>query len=315
MIPGVPDMTTRRLGRSELSIEPLALGTNVIGGTIDEAQSFAVLDAFVAEGFTAIDTADGYTGGKSETIIGNWMKARGNRDKVLVLTKVGANDGTGNRNNTAKWIRQGVENSLGRLQTDYIDLYQLHFPDNTTPQEETLGAFDDLIKAGKVRVIGASNFDSKRLADALEISKRNGWARYETLQNEYNLYERMPFEEAQEFCVREEISGLHYFSLARGFVTGKYRSEADAAKSPRGPGVVQRYFNDKGFRILAALDAVSARTGRPLVEVALAWLNAQPGTAAPIASATTVAQVAELARGARLVLGESDLKELTDAGK
>jgi aryl-alcohol dehydrogenase-like predicted oxidoreductase len=308
-------MTKRRLGRSDLSIEPLALGTNVIGGTIDEPASFAVLDAFVDEGFTAIDTADTYADSRSETIIGNWIKARSNRDKVLVFTKVGAKDPDGNRNNTAKWIRQGVENSLRRLQTDYIDLYQLHFPDGTTPQEETLGAFNDLIQAGKVRYIGASNFDSKQLGEALAVSAQHGWPRYETLQNEYSLYERAPFEEAQDFCVREEISGLHYFSLARGFVTGKYRTPADAAKSPRGQGVVDRYFNDKGFRILAALDAVSARTGAALVEIALAWLNAQPGTGAPIASATSVAQVAQLARGARLTLSAADLQELTDAGK
>jgi aryl-alcohol dehydrogenase-like predicted oxidoreductase len=308
-------MAKRRLGRSELEIEPLALGTNVIGGTIDEAQSFKVLDAFVGEGFTPIDTADGYAGGKSETIIGNWMKARGNRDKVLVLTKVGGNDGTGNRNNTAAWIAQGVENSLRRLQTDYIDLYQLHFPDGKTPQEETLGAFDKLIKAGKVRVIGCSNFDTRLLGEALKLSREKGLPRYETLQNEYNLYERSKFEEVQDLCVREQVSGLHYFALARGFVTGKYRKPEDASKSPRGPGVVERYFNDKGFRILAALDAVAKRTGASLTAIALAWLNAQPATAAPIASATTVEQVRELAQGARLTLSAVDLKELTDAGK
>ncbi|HHY51408.1 MAG TPA: aldo/keto reductase [Alphaproteobacteria bacterium] len=308
-------MARRRLGKSDIEIEPLVLGTNVIGGTIDEARSFEVLDAFLAEGFSAIDTADSYTGGNSETIIGNWMKARGNRDKVLIFTKVGSNDGTGQRNSSAAWIAQAVENSLRRLQTDYIDLYQLHFPDGRTPQEETLGAFDRLIRDGKVRAIGCSNFTTALLAEALAISAQRGLARYETLQNEYNLYDRAKFEEVQALCVRENVSGLHYFSLARGFVSGKYRTAADAAKSPRGPAVVERYLNDKGYRILAALDAVSARTGAAPVEIALAWLNAQPGTGAPIASATSVEQVRQLARGARLTLAEADLRALTDAGK
>jgi aryl-alcohol dehydrogenase-like predicted oxidoreductase len=308
-------MSKRRLGRSDLTMEPLVLGTNVIGGTIDEARSFEVLDAFMAEGFTAIDTADVYRAGASETIIGNWMKARGNRDQVLIFTKVGAENESGQRDNSAAWIAEGVERSLRRLKTDYIDLYQTHWPDARTPQEETLGAYDKLIRAGKVRAIGASNFDTKLLGEALEISRRQGLARYDTLQNEYNLYERESFEEVQDLCVREEVSGIHYFSLARGFVTGKYRTEADAGKSPRGPAVVQRYFNDKGFRILAALDRVHERTGAARVEIALAWLNAQPGTAAPIASATSVEQVKELARGARLTLSEEDLRDLTEAGK
>jgi aryl-alcohol dehydrogenase-like predicted oxidoreductase len=308
-------MATRQLGRSDLHIEPLVLGTNVIGGTIDEPTSFAVLDAFLAEGFTAIDTADSYTKGNSETIIGNWVKARGNRDKVLIFTKVGSNDGTGNRNSTAAWIAQGVEASLKRLQTDYIDLYQLHFPDGKTPQEETLGAFDKLVKAGKVRVVGASNFTTAQLGEALDISKNKGLPRYETLQNEYNLYDRAKFEEVQDLCVKEQVSGIHYFSLARGFVTGKYRTKDDASKSPRGPAVVDKYLNDKGFRILAALDRVAKRTGAAQGEIALAWLNAQPGTAAPIASATSVDQVISLALVGRLSLSEADLKDLTEAGR
>jgi aryl-alcohol dehydrogenase-like predicted oxidoreductase len=308
-------MTKRRLGRSDLHIEPLVLGTNVVGGTIDEARSFEVLDAFIAEGLNAIDTADSYGKGASETIIGNWMRARGNRDNVLVFTKVGSDMGQGHRDLSARWIVEEVENSLRRLRTDYIDLYQSHWPDPNTPQEETLGAYERLVQAGKVRVIGCSNYDTSLLREALDISARNGWPRYDTLQNEYNLYERQSFEEVQDLCVEEEVSGIHYFSLARGFVTGKYRSPQDAGKSPRGPGVVDRYLNDKGYRILAALDAVSGRTGAAPVEIALGWLNAQPGTAAPIASATTVEQVQQLARGARLVLGEADLKELTDAGK
>ena len=308
-------MTKRRLGRSNLEIDPLVLGTNVIGGTIDQDQSFRVLDAFVDEGFTAIDTADVYTGGKSETIIGNWLEARGNRGKVLVFTKIGANDGTGARNNSAKWIAEGVENSLRRLKTDYIDLYQTHWLDGHTPQEETLGAYDKLIKAGKVRAIGASNFDTALLTEALGLSAGRGLPRYQTIQNEYNLYDREGFEKVQDYSVKNDVSGIHYFSLARGFVSGKYRTPEDAGKSPRGPAVVQKYLNPKGFRILAALDAISARTGASLTAIALAWLNAQPGTGAPIASATTVEQVKELAEGARLALSAADIQELTDAGR
>lgn len=308
-------MTARRLGRTDLHIEPLVLGTNVIGGTCDEPRSFEVLDAFVEAGFTAIDTADIYTRGMSETIIGNWLKARGNRDKVLIFTKVGADNGTGQRDNSARWIAEGIENSLRRLQTDYVDLYQTHWLDGKTPQEETLRAYEKLVADGKVRFLGASNYDAGQLREALDISAANGWPRYETVQNEYNLYARQGFEAVQDLCVAEEISGIHYFSLARGFVTGKYRSPADAGKSPRGPAVVERYLNDKAYRILAALDAVAARTGAGLAEIALAWLIAQPGTGAPIASATSVEQVRELARGARLTLDAADLRELTEAGR
>ena len=315
-------MTKRRLGRSELFIDPLVLGTNVIGGTVDEKTSFDILDAYVAEGFTAIDTADSYSrwipgnDSESEKIIGRWIKARGNRDKVLVFTKVGSDMGQGHRDLSAKWIIEEVEHSLRRLQTDYIDLYQSHWPDPNTPQEETLEAHDRLVKAGKVRSIGTSNHDVALLSEALEISRRRGFARYETIQNEFNLYSREKFSGAlQELCVTEEVSGIHYFGLARGFLTGKYRVPADAAKSPRGKGVVDNYFNDRGFRILAALDKVSARTGAALSEIALAWVAAQPGVAAPIASATSVEQVKSLARGARLTLGAEDLKELTEAGK
>ncbi len=309
-------MSKRRLGRSELQIEPLVLGTNVFGGTIDEAQTFRVLDAFLAEGFSAIDTADIYGKGVSETLIGNWLAARQNRDKVMLFTKVGSDMGVaGHTGLSARWIAEAVEDSLRRLRTDYIDLYQSHRPDAATPEEETLEAYDRLVKAGKVRAIGCSNYDTKLLGTALDISARKNLARYDTLQNEYNLYARSSFEEVQDLCVEQEVSGIHYFALARGFVSGKYRVPADAAKSPRGPGVVDRYFNDKGFKILAALDAVAARTGAALSEIALAWLNAQPGTAAPIASATTVEQVGELARGARLTLDAADLAELTLAGK
>lgn len=308
-------MSKRQLGRSGLHIEPLVLGTNVIGRTIDEAQSFRVLDAFLAEGFSALDTADVYGKGASETIIGNWLKARGNRDKVLVFTKVGSEMAPGQTGLSAKWIIEEVERSLKRLQTDYIDLYQSHKPDPNTPEEETLRAYEALIKAGKVRALGCSNYDTRLLRQALDLSAGKGLPRYDTLQNEYNLYDRTSFEEVQGLCVAEQVSGIHYFSLARGFVSGKYRTAADAGKSPRGPAVVEKYLNEKGFRILAALDAIAARTGAAQAEIALAWLNAQPGTAAPIASATTVEQVAELARGARLTLSREDSDALTEAGR
>ena len=316
-------MTKRRLGRSELMIEPLVLGTNVFGWTADEPTSFAIMDAFLGEGFNAIDTADSYSrwvpgnDSDSEKIIGRWMKARGNRDKVLVFTKVGSDMGQGHKDLSGKWIEQEVEASLIRLQTDYIDLYQSHWPDERTPQEETLRAHDRLIKAGKVRYIGTSNHDEKLLTEALEISKREGLARYETIQNEFNLYSRAKFEgPAQDICVREEISGIHYAGLAQGFLSGKYRSEADASKSAgRGKGVVSKYLNEKGFRILAALDAVAGRTGAQPAEIALAWVAAQPAVAAPIASATSVEQLASLVRSARLQLSQQDLRDLTEAGR
>ena len=315
-------MAKRNLGRTDLSIEPIVLGGNVFGWTIDEQTSFEVLDAYVAEGFTAIDTADVYSrwvpgnDSESEKIIGRWMKARGNRDQVLVFTKVGADMGQGHTDLSARWIEEEVEASLKRLQTDHIDLYQSHWPDPKTPQEETLRAYDRLVKAGKVRFIGASNYDVALLREALEISKREGIARYDTIQNDFNLYTRDKFEgPLQDLCIKERVSGIHYYGLARGFLSGKYRTPEDAAKSPRGKSAVETYLNDKGRRILAALDAVSARTGAALSEIALAWIATQPGVAAPIASATSVEQVASLARAARLVLGEADLEELTEAGK
>jgi len=315
-------MTKRRLGRSELFIEPLVLGTNVVGWTMDEATSFQVFDAYLDAGFNAIDTADSYSrwvpgnDSDSEKIIGRWMKARGNRDKVLVFTKVGSDMGQGHKDLSARWIIEEVEASLRRLQTDYIDLYQSHWADPNTPIAETLGAYDTLIKAGKVRAIGTSNQDAAMLAEALATSKRDGLPRYETLQNEYNLYTREKFEgPVQDLCVKEEVSGIHYYGLAAGFLTGKYRSAADAGKSPRGGGVVGKYFNQRGLRILAALDQVAADHKAEPGEVALAWVAAQPGVAAPIASATSVAQVHSLVKGARLTLGSRDLALLEEAGK
>ncbi|HEX4297991.1 MAG TPA: aldo/keto reductase [Devosia sp.] len=309
-------MTKRRLGRTEMTIEPLVFGGNVLGWTLEEADAFKVLDAFLDAGFAAIDTSDSYGKGKSETILGNWIKARGNRDRVLVFTKIGSEMGPGQRGLGARWIAEEVEASLKRLQTDHIDLYQSHWPDPNTPQEETLAAFDRLVQAGKVRFIGSSNQDAKLLGEALAISKRDGLARYETVQNEFNLYDRSGFEGAvQDLCVKEQVSGIGYFSLARGFLAGKYRSAADAGKSPRGKSAVDKYLNDKGKRILAALDAVGKRHAAQPAEVALAWIIAQPGVGAPIASATSVEQLQSLIKGARLELSADDLRELTAAGR
>jgi aryl-alcohol dehydrogenase-like predicted oxidoreductase len=308
-------MTARRLGRTDLSIEPLIFGCNVLGWTLEETAAHRVLDAYVDAGFTAFDTADVYGKGKSETILGNWMKARANRGKVLVFTKVGAGNAEGKRDLSAKWIASEVENSLKRLQTDVIDLYQSHWPDAATPQEETLEAFDRLVEAGKVRWIGSSNQDGKLLGEALKISKDKGIARYETVQNEFNLYDRSDFEGAvQNICVRGEVSGIGYFSLARGFLAGKYRSARDADKSPRGKAAVDKYLNAKGERILTALDAVAKRRNTSPAAVTIAWIGAQPGVGAPIASATSVEQLKDLTDGARLTLSNDDLKELTGAG-
>ncbi|MDE2383530.1 MAG: aldo/keto reductase [Alphaproteobacteria bacterium] len=314
-------MAKRRLGGSVLEFEPLVLGTNVFGWTADEAASFAVLDAFVAEGFTAIDTADVYSrwvpgnDSESEKIIGRWIKARGSRSKVVLATKVGSDMGQGRRDLRASWIAKAVEDSLRRLQTDYIDLYQTHWPDPQTPEEETLGAYDKLIKAGKVRVIGASNYDEKLLGHALKLAHDEGLPKYQSLQNEYNLYSRSQYEGAvQDLVVKEGLGAITYYGLASGFLTGKYRSAADLSKSPRGQGI-QKYFDARGMKILGALDEVSARTGAAQAEIALAWIIAQPGIAAPIASATSVTQLASLARGARLTLKPEELKLLTEAGK
>jgi aryl-alcohol dehydrogenase-like predicted oxidoreductase len=314
-------MANRRLGRTDIEIAPLVLGTNVVGWTADEKTSFEVLDAFVAEGFTAIDTADAYSrwvpgnDSESERIIGRWMKARGNRAKVHVFTKVGSDMGQGKRDLSAKWILEEVEASLKRLQTDYIDLYQSHWPDPTVKQEETLSAYDKLIKAGKVRHIGASNYDAALLSEALKLADEKSLPRYQTLQNEFNLYTRDKYEgPVQDLVVKEGMSCISYYSLAAGFLTGKYRSQKDFGKSPRGKGVA-KYLDRKGEHILAALDKVARNTGAAHAEIALAWINAQPGIAAPIASATSVAQLQSLVRGTRLTLSQENEKLLTDAGR
>jgi aryl-alcohol dehydrogenase-like predicted oxidoreductase len=305
-------MQMRPLGGSGLKVAPLAFGGNVFGWTADEATSFALLDAFVDAGFNLVDTADvysrwvpGHSGGESETIIGRWLQHSGKRDRIVLATKVGkpmGDEASGRSGLSRRWIRQAVEDSLRRLQTDRIDLYQSHDDDAATPMEETLAAFAELIQEGKVRAIGASNFSAPRLAEALATSARLGLPRYESLQPLFNLADRAPYEaELQPLCVAEGLGVINFFGLARGFLTGKYRSEADLGKSPRGAGV-KGYLNPRGLRILAALDEVAQRLNATLAQVALAWQMAQPGITAPIASATSLAQFAELAAAARLTL-------------
>ncbi|NRF70421.1 aldo/keto reductase [Aquincola sp. S2] len=314
-------MQMRPLGRSGLHTAPLAFGGNVFGWTADEATSFWLLDAFVDAGFNLIDTADvysrwapGHTGGESEAVIGRWLKQSGKRDKVLIATKVGKDMGDGKIGLSRKYIRQAVDDSLRRLQTERIDLYQSHDDDTATPLEETLTAYAELIAEGKVRAIGASNYTAARLAEALALSEHHGLPRYETLQPLYNLCDRAAFEaELRPLCVQHEIGVINFFGLARGFLTGKYRSETDLAKSPRGAGVKAAYFNERGWRILAALDQAAERLDATPAQVALAWQLAQPGITAPIASATSLAQWAELAPAATLQLDAAALHGLTEA--
>jgi len=316
-------MQFRPLGRSGLATAPLVFGGNVFGWTADESTSFRLLDAFVDGGFNMIDTADvysrwasGHSGGESETVIGKWLQASGKRHRVLIATKVGkpmGDQGSGRSGLSRRWIRQAVDGSLRRLQTDHIDLYQSHEDDPAVPLEETLGTFAELMREGKVRAIGASNFTTSRLAEALSTSQRFGLPRYETLQPLFNLADRAPFEaELQPLCLAEGLGVINFFGLARGFLTGKYRSEADLGKSPRGAGV-KGYLDERGQRILAALDAVAAAQRATPAQVALAWQMVQPGITAPIVSATSVAQWQELAGAARLALSATQIEHLTQA--
>jgi aryl-alcohol dehydrogenase-like predicted oxidoreductase len=313
-------MKLRRLGRTELMVSPLCFGGNVFGWTADEATSFKLLDRFVAEGLNFVDTADGYSrwvpghqGGESETVIGRWIKARGNRDRVVIATKVGSDLGGEKKGLSSRWIPQAIEDSLRRLQTDYVDLYQSHFDDPATPFEETLGVYDQLIRAGKVRAVGASNLKPERLAEALSVSARTGLPRYESLQPHYNLAERDKFEgPLEDLCLKEGLGVIPYFALASGFLTGKYRSSADLSKSPRG-GNVTKYLDERGMRILAALDEVAAGHGASPAQAALAWLIARPSITAPIASATSLDQLEDLISATRLDLSHADLALLNQA--
>jgi aryl-alcohol dehydrogenase-like predicted oxidoreductase len=310
----------RKLGNSGLEIAPIVFGGNVFGWTADEATSFDLLDAFVAAGFNAVDTADVYSrwvpgnrGGESETIIGKWLKRSEKRQRVIVATKVGSEMGPGQRGLSKDYILAAVEDSLQRLQTDYIGLYQSHVDDADTPLEETLEAYARRIQQGKVRAVGASNYNTKRLEEALQISKKKSLPRYDSLQPHYNLCERAGFEaELAPLCLRENIGVISYFSLASGFLAGKYRSEADLANSARG-AFVKKYLNERGFKILAALDRVAKIHGSTPTQVALAWLLAQPSVTAPIASVTNLDQLHELLSAADLKLDAESLEQLNQA--
>ncbi len=313
-------LTKRKLGSSGLDIAPLVFGGNVFGWTADEATSFALLDAFVEAGFDAIDTADaysrwvqGHSGGESEVIIGKWLKARGRRDDVKILTKVGSDMGQGHNDLSPAWIEAAVEASLRRLQTDYIDLYQTHWPDPKTPQEETLRTLDKLVKAGKVRAIGTSNHSAEQVSEALAISDREGLAAYATIQPHYNLYSRDTFEGGlQDLAVEKGLGVITYFSLESGFLTGKYKSVDQIAGTKR-EGMLKDKFDERGVRILAVLDAVAQKNEATSAQVALAWLLAQPGVTAPIVSATTTEQLADTLKAATLTLSDEDVAELTEA--
>ncbi|MCL1960341.1 MAG: aldo/keto reductase [Desulfovibrionaceae bacterium] len=314
-------MQLRSLGRSGLQVSPLCFGGNVFGWTADEATSFSLLDAWLDAGFNFIDTADvysawapGHVGGESETIIGKWLKQSGKRQRIVLATKVGKPMGEGKKGLSARYIREAVEASLRRLQTDHIDLYQSHDDDTATPLEETLGAFAELIGAGKVRAIGASNHSAERLALALQVARREGLPRYESLQPLYNLCDRAAYEAALEpLCVQHGLGVINYYALAAGFLTGKYRSAADAGKSARGANTTAKYLNPRGLRILAALDDAARRHAATPGQVALAWQMARPSLTAPIASATSLAQLDELARAARLRLDAETIAALDRA--
>jgi aryl-alcohol dehydrogenase-like predicted oxidoreductase len=313
-------MNKRSLGNSGLEVAPLALGGNVFGWTVGEADAFPLLDTFVAAGFNLIDTADVYPkwvsgnqGGESEAIIGNWLKRSGKRHEVVIATKVGMEMGPNKKGLSKDYIKRAAEDSLRRLQTDYIDLYQSHEDDPQTPLEETLEAYSDLIEQGKVRAIGASNYSAARLAEALDMNRRLGLARYESLQPLYNLYDRAVYEDQLEpLCLEEGVGVIPYYSLAAGFLSGKYRSEDDLSKSARG-GTVKKYLNERGFRILDALDQVAARYDSIPARVALAWVIARPSITAPIASATSLAQLNDLIESTKLQLDQEAIALLDRA--
>jgi aryl-alcohol dehydrogenase-like predicted oxidoreductase len=310
----------RELGRSGLKVSPLVFGGNVFGWTVDERTSFSLLDAWLDAGFNFIDTADvysawvpGHVGGESETIVGKWLAAGGaaKRDRVIVATKVGKPMGHGGKGLAPAYIARAAEDSLRRLQTDRIDLYQSHDDDASTPLEDTMGAFGELVRTGKVRALGASNHSAARLAQALDTSERLGLPRYESLQPLFNLLDRKVFEaELQPLCVQRGVGVINFYALASGFLTGKYRKPADAGISARGETVIKRYLNERGLRVLAALDTVAARHDARPGQVAIAWQMRQPAITAPIASATTLAQLAELVAATRLALTAEDMAAL-----
>jgi len=313
-------MNKRKLGKTGMEIAPLVFGGNVFGWTLDQAASFKLLDAFVAAGFNSIDTADtysrwvpGHAGGESETIIGEWMKRSGNRNKLIVATKVGMDMGDGKKGLSKSHILRSAEGSLQRLQTDYIDLYQSHVDDPDTPLEETLGAYAELIQQGKVRAIGASNHKADRLAAPLEISRKSGLPAYQTLQPNYSLIERAEYESNLEpVCVKEGLGVINYFPLAGGFLSGKYRSEKDVAGKARARNVT-KYLNERGFKIIAALDQVAKKYNATPARVSLAWLLARPSITAPIVSATNLDQLNDLISSVDLALDHESIEFLNQA--
>jgi aryl-alcohol dehydrogenase-like predicted oxidoreductase len=310
----------RKLGNSGLEVAPWAFGGNIFGWTVDESTAFQLLDAFVDAGFNLIDTADVYArwvpgnrGGESETVIGRWLKRSGRRQQVVIATKVGMEMSPTQKGLSKAYVLSSVEDSLKRLETDYIDLYQSHKDDPDTPPEETLSAYAQLVKQGKVRVIGASNYSAERLKESLDASRKHGYPRYESLQPLYNLYDRAEYENKLEpVCLEYGLGVIPYFSLASGFLTGKYRSEADFSKSTRGSRV-KKYLNDRGLRILAALDQVAKECNATPAQIALAWLIARPSITAPIASATSLKQLDELVGATQLKLDPESIAMLNQA--
>lgn len=311
-------MEKRQLGESDLYVYPITFGGNVFGWTIDEKQSFEILDAFTGAGFNFIDTADVYSrwgegnmGGESETIIGNWLQKRGRRDDVIIATKVGSDMGDGKKGLKKAYILQAVEDSLSRLKTDYIDLYQTHFDDVETPVDETLEAYAQLVKDGKVRYIGTSNMTPERLMQSLQVSAQKGFPVYQSVQPHYNLYDRAGYESTLEpLCLGNKLGVIPYWSLASGFLTGKYRSATDFGKSPRGGGM-EKYLDERGHKILAALDAVASELNTTQAAVALAWLIHRPGITAPIVSATSLNQLDSIIQAPQLDITAPLLASLT----
>ncbi len=314
-------MQNKKLGGSGIEVSPLAFGGNVFGWSVDEATSFTLLDGFTDAGFNFIDTADlysrwvpGHKGGESETIIGKWLKESGKRDKVVIATKVGFDMGDDKKGLAKSYILRAAEDSLQRLQTDRIDLYQSHTDDAGTPLEETLEAYAQLIKQGKVRAIGASNYTAQRLTEALKASKAHGLPSYQSLQPQYNLYDRADFEaELEPLCVKENLGVISYFSLASGFLSGKYRTEKDFSKSAARGQAVKKYLNDRGLRILKTLDALAVQYHTSSASIALAWLMARPSITAPIVSATSLKQLDEVIASTSLALDAAAIKQLNDA--
>jgi aryl-alcohol dehydrogenase-like predicted oxidoreductase len=313
-------MNKRKLGKTGLEISPLVFGGNIFGWTVDQATSFKLLDAFAAAGFNSVDTADvyskwvpGHTGGESEIILGEWMKRSGNRNKIIVATKVGMDMGDGKKGLSKSHILRSAEDSLRRLQTDYIDLYQSHIDDPDTPLEETLGAYAQLLKQGKVRAIGASNHKAERLATALETGRKSGLPAYQTLQPNYSLIERTEYESTLEpVCEKEGLGVINYFPLAGGFLTGKYRSEKDVAGKARARNVT-KHLNERGYKILAALDQVAKKYNATPARISLAWLLARPSITAPIVSATNLEQLNDLVSSVDLALDRESIEFLNKA--